>query len=296
MPRSISVRLETAADAAGESALWRQLVRYRMFIAASVVVGTFASLAVSLIVTARYRAIVVATYTGSSGISSSVQGLVSRLGGLASLAGMAQSGDDNGAAARTMLESRLVAGELIKQYALMPQLFPRQWDAEVGKWHPTNDGPPTLQQGIDKFTKNVMEVDYDNADNRVSVSIVWPKGDMAATLANGAIERVNAVLRDQAFRDGEKSLTFLKKELDHETIVALREAIVALMQQQMDTIMYANVREDYALRVLDPAVAPDPRDVYWPKKSQLALVGAFIGLLVGVLIAVGLDVRHQRLH
>ena len=46
--------------------------------------------------------------------------------------------------------------------------------------------------------------------------------------------------------------------------------------------MLANVRQEYAFRVIDPATAPEKRS--WPNRTLLALLGAFAGFVVGTFL------------
>ena len=46
--------------------------------------------------------------------------------------------------------------------------------------------------------------------------------------------------------------------------------------------MLANVNEDFALEVIDPAVAPTLREK--PKRKLIVILGASCGLLLGILL------------
>jgi uncharacterized protein involved in exopolysaccharide biosynthesis len=272
----------------GKSVLWTGMVRFKYRVMAAMIIGAVAAVLIGSFITKKYMATAVATYTDANALSSSLKSLTSEFSGLASIAGIVSGGSDNGSSARTMLESRLVAGQLIDKFQLMPELFPRDWDAAHNKWYGSGTDHPSLQKGIDRFESEVLSIDYDNTDNKVSVNVVWPDRVMAATLANAVIESVNLALRKQALSEAESSIAYLNRELEKNSTVEIREAIFTLMQQQMQSSMYANVRQEFALKILDPAVAPDIKKIYWPKKWPLAAVGMLLGLMVaaaGSLIA-----------
>jgi uncharacterized protein involved in exopolysaccharide biosynthesis len=295
MNRSIVVRLEAPSEVVGKSLLWESMVRYKYRVIGLVLLGAVLGVVAGFIMTRKYQATAVATYAQQNSLSSTLQNLTSQFSGLSALAGISQGGSDNDSSARTMLESRLVAGQLIERFSLMPLLFPDSWDSAARKWKGPESKHPTVERGIDRFLDSVLSVDYDNADSKVSVSIVWPDRTMAATLANAVIDDVNNTMRAQALRDAEKCISFLNRELAKNATVELQEAINALIKQQLETSMYASVREGYALRVLDPAMPPDARKIYWPKKSALGLVGAFLGLIfaaIGSLVAGRLSGRR----
>ncbi len=213
MNRSIVVRLEAPSEVVGRSLLWESMTRYRYRVMGLVLLGAVLGVVAGFAMTKKYKATAVATYAQTNSLSSTLQSLSSKFSGLASLAGISQGGSDNDASARTMLESRLVAGQLIAKFNLMPVLFPHAWDFAARKWKDPEPEQPTVERGIDHFLDHVLSVDYDNADSKVSVNIVWPDRTMAATLANAVIDDVNSTMRDQALREAEKSISFLNREL-----------------------------------------------------------------------------------
>jgi hypothetical protein len=173
----------------------------------------------------------------------------------------------------------------------MPALFPNDWDDAKKQWIGPEADHPSLQKGIDRFASRVLSIDYDNTDSKVAINVVWPDRAMAATLANAVIESVNLALRTQALKDAESSIAYLNRELEKNSTVEVREAIFSLIQHQLESSMYANVRQEFALKVLDPAVAPDIKKIYWPKKWALAAVGMLLGLMVA---AVGSLIAERR--
>jgi LPS O-antigen subunit length determinant protein (WzzB/FepE family) len=60
------------------------------------------------------------------------------------------------------------------------------------------------------------------------------------------------------------------------------------MEAQMNQRMLANVTEEYAFRVVDKALPPDVDDTIRPRKLQLVVMGAAVGLLIGFLLVIGL--------
>jgi LPS O-antigen subunit length determinant protein (WzzB/FepE family) len=49
--------------------------------------------------------------------------------------------------------------------------------------------------------------------------------------------------------------------------------------------MLANVTEEYAFRVADRALPPDPRDIVRPDKRLLFALGPLLGLTFGAFVA-----------
>ena len=68
-------------------------------------------------------------------------------------------------------------------------------------------------------------------------------------------------------------------------MVGVQQAIYRLIEEQINTVMLANVREEYAFKVIDPAVVPDIDQYEWPKRALILVLGAGLGLLFALMIA-----------
>jgi uncharacterized protein involved in exopolysaccharide biosynthesis len=55
------------------------------------------------------------------------------------------------------------------------------------------------------------------------------------------------------------------------------------MEAQINQRMYANVTQEYSLRVIDRAMPSDPKDVARPKKLMLLALGVTLGFALGAL-------------
>jgi uncharacterized protein involved in exopolysaccharide biosynthesis len=114
------------------------------------------------------------------------------------------------------------------------------------------------------------------------LTITWRDPVVAAQWANELAARVNREMRQRAIREASTSLAYLQKELQKTDVMELREPIYKLMENRINTIMLANVRDQYAFRIIDPATPPD-RDRYSrPMRKLFALAGAAFGVFVWV--------------
>jgi uncharacterized protein involved in exopolysaccharide biosynthesis len=128
----------------------------------------------------------------------------------------------------------------------------------------------------------------------VTIRVEWFDPELAARWANLMVARANEDLRARKLRQLESSLEFLQSELRKAQLVELRTAISQVMESQINERMLANVRPEYAFRVIDPAVAADVDQPERPKKLLLAAVGLAAGTLLG--LVVGLVVAYVRRH
>jgi uncharacterized protein involved in exopolysaccharide biosynthesis len=207
-----------------------------------------------------------------------------QLSGLASLAGIQLGGESSRLEeALAVLRSRQFTEKFVADQQLMPQLFPRKWDARENRWKVAPEKTPTLAEGYKRFDKKVRTVTHDKKTDLVTVAIEWPDAAAAARMANELIARLNAEMRERAIVRTNAAVGYLQKELEATTAVDTRAAISRLMEAQINQRMYANVTQEYSLRVIDRAMPSDPKDVARPKKLMLLALGVTLGFALGAL-------------
>jgi uncharacterized protein involved in exopolysaccharide biosynthesis len=269
----------------------------RKWIAASALVVAAAFVVAAFVITPVYRSAAVALPVTAD--ESGLSGLGSALGslsGLASLAGIQLGGESSRLEeALAVLRSRQFVEKFIEDEQLLPQLFPRKWDEREKRWTVADSKVPTLAEGYKRFDKKFRTVTHDKKTNLVTVAVEWPDRAAAARMANELIARLNAEMRDRAITRTNAAVGYLQKELDATTAVDTRAAISRLMESQINQRMYANVTQEYALRVIDRAMASDPKDVAKPKSLMLLALGVTLGIVlggIGVLAAPALSARR----
>ena len=67
------------------------------------------------------------------------------------------------------------------------------------------------------------------------------------------------------------------------------------MAAQVNRRMLANVTEEYAFRILDRALPPDPKQPVWPNRPLFALMGLAFGLVLGIGLAVAIATKKRQL-
>lgn len=254
------------------------LQRWRL-ITAAVVGCAVVALVISLFMPKIYRAkIVVAPVmeseqVGASGLGSAIN---NELGGIASLAGIDLGGDARKQQFLATLKSLGFARDFVTAENLMPLLFPDLWDAKTGTWRP-GVKVPTLSAAARKFADHHRAITEDRKTGMVTVTIDWTSPELTARLANGTIEMVNDRLRGEAVRNADLSIQYLYKELAKTNMVGVQQGINQLIEQQIDKSMIANVQQEYAYKIIDPAVTPDVK--YSPQRALITCIGAIAGLV-----------------
>ena len=86
--------------------------------------------------------------------------------------------------------------------------------------------------------------------------------------------RVHAIRR-QDISEAESSISYLKQQVEASPLTDLRTLFYNLIQSQTETMMLANVREEYVFKTIDPATVPEFKAE--PKRIIICLLGIFSG-------------------
>jgi uncharacterized protein involved in exopolysaccharide biosynthesis len=253
-----------------------------------------ASVAVALLVPQKFLGevvIVEAQQRRSGGASTAMLG---NLGGLAGLAGIDLSAlGESSASARAVLNSRMLVEEFISRNNLLPILFSDDWDATARKWTTAPDNTPTLWLGVKQFIEDIREIEEDSVTGVIRVTAEWEDPELAAAWANGLVKLANQIVRTRDLTEAERSVAYLQSEITKTNILGLQQVLYSLIETEMQTIMLAKVKEEYAFEVIDPAVAPELRS--FPHRALVAAIGTTLGGFIALMvILVRLVIRREE--
>jgi uncharacterized protein involved in exopolysaccharide biosynthesis len=251
---------------------------------AIVVTFTAGAVVLSIVMTPVYRAEATVTLVDANRAGDGSSALLGQLGGLAGLAGVNLSGLSGSTnTARVVLKSRTLIEEFIQRQELLPVLFEEEGEAANRR---------TLWRGVEAF-KRIYDVDEDLQTGVMTVRVEWTSAELAASWANQLVDLANALMRQRALTDAERNIEYLNDQLGRTNVVELQQVIYNLIEAEMKTLMLANVRNEYAFSVVDPAVVPELRAR--PKRKQLVVLGALLGGIVGLfVVAVSRSLQNLR--
>jgi uncharacterized protein involved in exopolysaccharide biosynthesis len=205
---------------------------------------------------------------------------LNQFGGLAAMAGISIPSDSNVEQVVATLNSRKFLRAYIKQNKIIPVLFEEIWDADNQAWMVASvEDEPTEQKAIELF-KTFLSVDEDKKSGLITLSILWKDPEVAAQWANDLVKQLNEQLREKAISDSKKRVGYLEQELTKTTLQDMRAVLYNLLESEKQKAMLANVNEDFALEVIDPAVAPEIREK--PKRNLIVALGGVCGGFLGI--------------
>jgi uncharacterized protein involved in exopolysaccharide biosynthesis len=246
------------------------------------VLSALTGLAASFVVSPRYEAELVVLPRGSNrgALLNSLGGQLGELGALAGLSG-ANSGER--AEGIQMLQSRVLARSFIRDNNLTAVLFASAWDDGRQGWKTAD--PPTLNDAVLYFDRHVRDVSEDRRTGLVTVRITWRDPVRAAAWANEIVRLANEQLRSRAVARAQGAIDYLKREAQATASVEIQQALYHLMEDQYKTLLLANVSEDYAFSVIDPAVAADAKHYVFPNRALFSFAGLFFGGVLVLMLA-----------
>jgi uncharacterized protein involved in exopolysaccharide biosynthesis len=233
---------------------------------------------------------------------SDLGGMASQLGGLASLAGVNFGGGktDKTALALEVIKSRAFVFKFIEKHNVTAELMAvKDWELESNsliynekiynpiskKWLRKVKYPlkakPSLQETFDKF-QGVVNIEQDSSTSMITISVDFISPYIAKQWVDWLINDINEEMKNRDLLEANKSITYLNSQLETTRISGLQEILYQLIEEQTKTIMFANVRDEYVLKTIDPALVPEVKS--GPKRPLICVLGVFLGAIFSVLI------------
>jgi len=269
---------EAADDTIDLRQIWEAVWADKWIISAITAVFFATSVAYALLATPIYKAeVLLAPVTDNQ-----IGGSMARLGGLASLVGvnLGSEGDDKHAVA--VLKSKALAEDFIREENLMPVLF--AGEPQVHKSWTGGETPLDIRDGVRKFDSDVRSVSEDTKTGLVKLGIEWTDAEVAADWARKLVTKANEQIRQTNIQESKQRLEYLNEQLGKASFIELREAISRVIENEVKSMMLAQVQTEYAFKVIDPAVVPKYRSA--PKRTLIVLTATFVGGFLGLAFAV----------
>jgi uncharacterized protein involved in exopolysaccharide biosynthesis len=232
-----------------------------------------------------------------------------QLGGLAALAGvnLGGKGGDKTALALEILKSRDFLGRFIEQNDLYIPIMaakgwdratnqliidPKIYDTKTNSWVREVEEPfkpkPSLLETIEEFRKNI-NISQEKTTNMVNLSVEHYSPYLGKEIAEKLVIKINENLRKRDLNEAEKSIEYLNKKTKETNIADVRVMLYSLIEEQTKTIMLANVRKEYVLKTIDPAVVNEEKSK--PKRAVVVALISIFGFILTLLIVL---VKHFK--
>lgn len=234
--------------------------------------------------------------------------LASQFGGLASLAGVnlgAKGGTDKTQLAIEVLKSRQFTSDFIQKHKILADLMAaKKWNRDQDKliydedayneatntWVREVEAPlkpePSMQEAYKVFSK-IIAVNKDKESGMVTISVEHLSPTVAEQWVTWLIQDINKVMKERDVAEANRSSEFLNKQIALTNVADIKAILYKLVEEQAKTIMFAEVRDEYVFKTIDPALAPEEKAK--PKRALICVLGTMLGGMLGVMLVL---VRH----
>jgi capsule polysaccharide export protein KpsE/RkpR len=225
------------------------------------------------------KALLVATESEQQGgLLGSIAG---QLGTLAPLLGSGAAGGEQ-RRALAIMRSRSFTDRFLREQGLLPFIFADRWDAALATWR---SDEPSGDEAFERFTRQMRFITADRASGFIELSMRSTDRHAAAAWVTAFVTQLNLHMRALAQKDAAKNLRFLQDELARTTVTGTQQALYQLMQTQIRNQMLANVREEYALTVIDPPTVAAVDRYVSPRRYLIVVLAFFAGSILACVIA-----------
>lgn len=228
--------------------------------------------------------------------------LAGQFGGLASMAGINLGGGggvDKTQMAIEVMKSRQFTSDFIQKHNILADLMAAEkwnmvdntlsYDAEIydvsqNKWIREVKLPfkpePSMQEAYKEFSK-IIAVNAAKDTGMVTVSVEHLSPSIAQQWVNWLVQDINNVMKERDVAEAFKSTEFLESKIQQTNVADIRSILYKLVEEQAKTIMFAEVRDEYVFKTIDPALIPEEKAK--PKRALICVLGTMLGGMLGVM-------------
>ena len=245
---------------------------------------------------------------GASGLSA----MAAQYSGIASLAGISigAGSTDKIALGLEVLKSRKFIAEFVERRdILVPLMAARDWDSGSGEltvdsdiydvdsktWVRNVSAPrtpqPSLQEAYQEF-RNILSVSRDKKSGFVRIAIDFYDPETARQWVDWLVADLNSAIMRDDVAEAEQAIRYLNKQIENTSVADLQNVFFNLIEEQTKTTMLAQVSDEYLLKTIDPAIAPELK--IKPRRSLIVIIGGLLGSLAGVVLVLVLSAHRGR--
>ncbi|WP_235075935.1 Wzz/FepE/Etk N-terminal domain-containing protein [Marinomonas profundimaris] len=238
--------------------------------------------------------------SASDSKSGGLAAMASQFGGLASLAGISLGGGgtDTKAIALATLKSRQFVNAFVHKYDLLVPLMagekwneaqdtllldPETYNQESHKWvrevEPGKSPKPTDWEAYKEFSK-LIAVSESKDNGLVTLSITHLSPTIAKQWVDWLVIDLNAWVKKKSLDETRSNIHYLETQVEKTKIADMQSVFYQLIEEQTKNLMLAEVQEEFAFKVIDPAVVPEEKA--GPKRALICVLAVLLGGMLGM--------------
>lgn len=296
--------------------LWAVIWRWRRFIVYFATIIVFFTVAFSLCMPNMYEAKAVITPVAGKdqGAGASMAAI------MAQQFGIGQPMQSTAYEVLNLLKSNVVREKMLEKYQLLPVLFSEKWDEGEKNWKrpqwwdylnplrllsyarklvtPEDKAVrkkdpfiPDAWDGIRRLEK-LITINQTTKENTITVTVEFRDPEIAARLCRHLLDTTIDHISEETKRVSLTNKKYLETQLADNADPFIKQKIYMLIAQQIEMVAMAEVKENFAFKVLDPPKAPDRKSK--PKRAWMAVIAFVTSLFMGVMMAFFLEYLEKQ--
>ena len=157
------------------------------------------------------------------------------------------------------------------------------YDAANKKWIREVKTPfeaePSAQEAYKEF-KKIFSTSQDKKSSMVTISVRHYSPEIAKQWVDWLIDEINLEMKTRDLSEAHKSIAYLEQQLGKTKLNELQNVLYQIIEEQTKIIMFAEVREQYAFKTIDPALVPELEAE--PKRALIWVLGVLLGGMLAV--------------
>lgn len=244
------------------------ILKHKRLIIAISAIAVAATIVISLTMTPVYESKTIV-------ISAAQQKELSPMVGLAAQFGIATPASSSVAEIVNLLNSNVLRERIIRGYNLLDVFFKK------GSLDKKSENEK-IWAGL-RFLQGALKVNFKQKDNIIEISMQFKDPQIAADILNHTLIELTNYMSSEAKRVAETNKKYLESQLNDTADPFIKTKIYNLIAQQIEQSMMAEVKENFAFKVIDPPKVPDKR--IKPKRRQMVMISFVTSLFAGIFLS-----------
>ena len=273
--------------------------------------GAVTFILVTFLITPLYESEAILEPVSLGGQSEKLGGLAARFGGIASLAGVDIGSVDGDISTNIqVMKSRDFIVDFLDKQNIFHMILPGRWDEDSRSWSAPSmfkkiynklmrelyEGTPPISKlpNEEEFYIAFMDKHFsysrDVETGLIALRLRYISPESSKILLLSFIDQLNERIRNEKQAQADKTIAYLKDEIEKTSIQNLREAAYSLVEEQARIKMLANTQKEFAFKIIDsPSYEDNP---VIPNR----LIAFVFGFLFGVALLYPMYAAYKKLH
>lgn len=191
--------------------------------------------------------------------------------------------------------ARITSYEFLSAFIIKEDLrkviFASEWDEEKKKWKTDDEELISLPYAVKILNEKMLNAEIDIKTGLLNLSIIASNPEYSAALTNKFVDQFKSYQRNIVLDELNKRRDYLEDRLNKTTNLEFQRSIYRMLESQLSAEALINVRGNYPLEVIAPAVPPLLKSS--PKRLLYSIVVFVATLFLGCCYLIG-QVIYQK--